>query len=428
MEIPLDISKIMCALTDKGYEAFVVGGCVRDSLLHKKPKDWDITTNATPAQMCNALSDYRLIPTGEKYGTITVLVGGMPYEITTYRADGNYSDGRRPDKVTFSQNIEEDLQRRDFTINAMAYSHHTGLIDLFGGMTDIKNKVIRCVGNPKDRFKEDALRIMRAIRFACRLNFTVSEDTVTVILEQVDNLKHVSQERITGELIEILKAKNEKNRHLTEYIIKSTIPEICKRATHTPNMFNYTMDGIFIDKTGDIEILLAILFCDNCAEKSAKMAQIVLTRMKFDNKTINNVCYLIRNHDLKMQPNKRYAKGILNKFGYEKSLKLLEFQILHKSAHKHSIEKKEDFEQFSADAENLRNLWQQIIEDKEVFQLKDLAINGDDLIKFGIPQGKNLGKILLECLEYVMDNPENNNKNDLYKEVVCTTLKKFRNT
>ncbi|MCL2016760.1 MAG: HD domain-containing protein [Defluviitaleaceae bacterium] len=436
MTIPTNVTKIINTLANSGYEAYIVGGCVRDSMLGYSPKDWDIATNATPAEMCTALSQYKLVPTGEKYGTMTVLIGKNKYEVTTYRADGTYSDGRRPDQVTFSRTLKDDLCRRDFTINAMAYNDQTGLVDLFGGADDINNKIIRCVGNPCDRFNEDSLRIMRAIRFACRLDFDISKCTISAIWDCGENLKNVSQERITAELVQILQHRKKRNRIMLEYIIKRTIPEFLALAQvahnnpyHYTDVFTHTIDALFHCTSTDTEILLALLFHDIGKQKartfdekrltnhyklhpleSAAMCKEILTRMKLDNKTLTNVCKLVKYHDWDLQPTKKIAKKSLNKLGYELCIKLLEVKLSDRFAHRLQPQ---DFAQWSANLAQIKGFWDEIIANNEAFAIADLAINGNDLMEMGFPQGKILGELLQKCLDYVMDNPDENSKTAL---------------
>ncbi|MCL1998389.1 MAG: HD domain-containing protein, partial [Turicibacter sp.] len=438
MKIPKNVSKIMQTLQKHDFDAYIVGGCVRDSILGKSPKDWDITTNATPEQLRVALKNYRLIPTGEKYGTMTVLIEGDNFEVTTYRADGNYSDGRRPDEVRFSDNIRDDLCRRDFTINAMAFSEPTGLVDLFGGLSDLKNGIIRCVGDPIARFNEDALRIMRAIRFACRLDFELPKETIRAIWECGENLKNVSQERITAELVEILKFR--KPDRLFEYIIKRTIPEFLTLAQvahnnpyHYTDVFTHTIDALFHCKSEDIEVLLALLFHDIGKQEartfdekrltnhyrghpivSETMTREILTRMRFDNNTIDNVCLLVKYHDWDLVPSKKAARKSLNKLGHELCLKLLEIKFSDRFAHRLKLS---EYEIWAEKMDHFKVLWQEVLDNGEAFNLGDLAINGDDLLKIGFLPNKALGDTLKSCLDHVIDDPTKNNKTDLLEYI-----------
>ncbi|MCL1987295.1 MAG: HD domain-containing protein [Firmicutes bacterium] len=371
---------------------------------------------------------------------MTVLMGAEKYEITTYRADGTYSDGRRPDNVAFSQTLADDLCRRDFTINAMAYNPKTGLVDMFGGVSDLRNKIIRCVGNPVDRFNEDALRIMRAIRFACRLDFELSTSTVTAIWDCGENLTNVSQERITAELLEILKYRKPRNRTMLEYIIKRIIPEFLALAQvahnnpyHYTDVFSHTIDALFHSKSCDIEVLLTLLFHDigkQAARQfdkkrlthhykkhpifSENMTREILHRMKLDNKTITNVCLLIKYHDLDLPATKKAAKKALNRLGEELCLKLLDVKLSDRYAHRITTA---EFADFESNLQKFPKLWQEIIANNEAFKISDLAINGNDLINFGFQEGQILGNLLNLCLTYVMENPEMNTKEELLNYV-----------
>ncbi len=448
--LPTGVRQVMSELTSRGYEAYIVGGCVRDSLLEIEPKDWDIATNATPDEMSCVFADYTLVPTGEKYGTKTVIIDAEHYEVTTYRADGTYSDGRRPDKVTFSQSLDDDLSRRDLTINAMAYNDNVGLIDSFGGARDLKQGVIRCVGLARDRFNEDALRVMRAIRFAVTLDFDLPKETVEAIWDCGENLKNVSQERKRDELVKILRgilrldkesAHFSTLRRMIEYIIKRIMPEFQEMAQVTHNnpyhytdVFNHTMDMLFASDTEDIEILLTVLFHDigkvSCrvfderrltnhyyghAEHSVAIAREILERLRFDNRTIERVLLLVTGHDFVIQNNRRSAKKLLERFGLELCQKLYQFQLLDKAAHRWNHP--DYYQKWVSEVSKAKNLWDEIIESREAFLVKDLAINGHDLITIGYQQGPELGDALKRCLEYVIENPEKNTKDDLLEHV-----------
>jgi len=440
----------MCELNNNGFEAYIVGGCVRDSLLGVVPKDWDIATNAMPNEIKEIFSSYYLIPTGEKYGTMTVLLNKVSYEITTYRADGSYGDGRRPNAVNFSNTIKDDLCRRDFSINAMAYNDEYGIIDLFGGQSDLKNKIIKTVGNAENRFNENALRIMRAIRFATTLDFDISKEVINAIFECGDNLKNISMERKNAEIVKILCAINKldkdtyhypKLRGMIEYIIKRIIPEFIGLAQITHNniwhytdVFTHTMDMIFFGYTDDIELIMTILLHDIGKLKarvfddkrltnhyygheiySVKMAQEIMHRMRFDNKTIEIVLKLVEAHDFVLQPTRNVAKKLLNKLGHDLCIKLFAFQLIDKKAHRWGSG---EYDKWVCKVSEIKTIWHDILFNNEAFTIRDLAINGYDLINIGFVQGKILGEILNNCLEYVIDNPDKNNKESLIAFVV----------
>lgn len=258
-----------------GYEAYVVGGCVRDSIIGLTPHDWDICTSALPEQIVEVFSDHKIIPTGLKHGTVTIVIDDEQYEVTTYRVDGEYEDNRHPVEVTFTSSLKEDLKRRDFTINAMAYNPSIGLIDFFGGKRDIKNKVIKCVGKPDDRFNEDALRILRAIRFSITLGYDIESKTLRSIYENKNLLKNISVERINSE---ITKALSHGYSVVMGKILQVVVPELTDRMVNSA----MTMIGIFDTSTN---VRIALLF--NFDEDKQKE---ILQRLKFDNKTIKNVC------------------------------------------------------------------------------------------------------------------------------------------
>ena len=376
------------------------------------------------------------------------------YEITTFRADGEYSDGRRPDAVKFAETIEEDLSRRDFTVNAMAYSERAGLIDPYGGYADLKTGIIRCVGKAEDRFNEDALRIMRAVRFAVTMDFDISKDTVHAVWECGHNLCNVSAERKTAELVKILMAVNNLDKQseyyqklcrMVEYLIKRIIPEFQDLAQITHNnpyhytdVFTHTMDMLFSDST-DLEIQLTVLFHDIGKIKarvfdekrltnhyykhpvySAEMAREILTRMRFDSRTIDSVVKLVEVHDVLLKPDRRCAKRLLNKLGHEQCLQLVRFQMLDKQAHRWNTPA--EYEDWCQGVESLREMWVDIIHNQEAFKVGDLAINGDDLIKMGFKQGKSIGITLNECLDYVMENPDKNDKTELKRFILSSMI------
>ena len=460
INIPPTIKQIMTELNTAGYQSYIVGGCVRDALRGVAPDDWDVTTDATPNEMKDIFADterYRLISTGEQYGTMTVVSlpePDLPCEVTTYRTDGIYSDGRRPDSVIFSKELQDDLSRRDFTVNAMAYNADTGMVDPFGGCDDLRNRVIRCVGVPAERFNEDTLRVMRGIRFAICLDFKIDNETLNAIWECGHNLVNVSQERITAELIKTLRALHRLDKsaphnqllcRMVEYIIKRTIQEFIELAQlahnsvfHYTDVFTHTTDMLFDANTNDVELLLTILFHDigklkaqRFDEKklvtrfsghephSARMAAEILHRMRLDNRTITRVVKLIKFHDYPLCPDRRLckkrAKTLLNKLGHELCLKLYEFQLIDKKAHRWGYsELFPSYETWVKYVAPLVPLWDEIIGNGEPYRICDLAISGGDLIENGFPQGKAIGEALDRCLEYVLHFPEKNNKADLF--------------
>ena len=439
--IPQDVKYIIDTLTDYDYEAFIVGGCVRDSILKRQPNDWDITTNALPLDVISLFKNkgFKVIETGLKHGTVTILINGEGFEVTTYRIDGEYSDNRRPDNVEFTKKLKEDLSRRDFTINAMAYNDIVGLVDYFEGLKDLKNKIIRCVGNPLDRFNEDALRMMRAIRFSCQLGFELEQNVIDSIIELSDNLKNISKERINDELCKILISSHSSDGicHLIQTglmnnIISELIP--CLRFEqhnkhHDKDIFWHIL-SVVENIPPKLELRLSALLhdigkprCFTVGEDgqghfvqhhkvSADMGREILTRLKFDNKTIDKVCVLVYEHmsryDKLRTPN---TKKFINRVGIDNLNDLFELQI---ADIKGCAKEYQDF----SNVIKLKEECQRILFEKQPLLVKDLKINGNDLIQLGFKQGKEIGETLNKLLEMVLENPELNNKEFLIKEAI----------
>ena len=338
MYIPSKAAEIIQELTVHGFEAYAVGGCVRDSILGREPEDWDITTSARPEQVKAIFQ--RTVDTGIEHGTVTVLMDREQFEVTTYRVDGEYEDHRHPKEVTFTASLEEDLKRRDFTINAMAYNPETGLVDIFNGIEDLKNQVIRCVGNPGERFDEDALRILRAIRFSAQLGFQIDAETQRAMSERAEDLKEVSAERIRVELVKLLVSGHpEYIREACRLgITRVVLPEydrIVGVAQHTPNHI-YDVEEHTLLALKNIEadsvLRLTMLFHDfgkpivkktdggrdifyKHPEVSAEICRKILKRLKFDNHTLEKVYRLVKWHGLKYLPNDISVRRALNRVG-----------------------------------------------------------------------------------------------------------------
>ena len=352
INIPADANELIHTLQNNGHSAYIVGGCVRDSILGRTPHDYDICTSATPSEMLEIFKDRKIIETGLQHGTVTVVVNGEPYEITTYRIDGIYSDNRRPDTVIFTDKLVEDLRRRDFTINAMAYNDEEGLIDPFNGMEDIKYKKINCVGFAEDRFGEDALRILRAIRFAAQLEFTIMHGTDREIHKQYKNLENISIERINSEFckiassddfcVELLLYKDVFSLFIPELKDMFDFPQ--NNPWHIWDVFGHTIHAVEYCDSDDLTIRLAVFFHDfgkphsyqdgedgirhfkGHGKVSAEMTEQILRRLKFDNYTIDNVVELIRYHDATFNVGGKYVKRWLNKIGKEQFKRLLELR------------------------------------------------------------------------------------------------------
>lgn len=436
--VPKEVNFIINRFYKNNYEAYMVGGCVRDSILGITPKDYDITTSAKPET--TILLFNKTIPTGLKHGTITVLINNDPYEVTTFRTDGSYLDNRRPSSVNFVTDIKEDLSRRDFTINALAYNEITGLIDYFNGVTDIKNKLIRCVGDPDKRFKEDSLRMLRAIRFSCQLSFDIEINTLNAIRKNHLLISNISKERIRDELCKILISDNPskglqllKETNLLELIlpdINSLVDFSPKCTNHNRNVFTHTLK--VIDNTENNLILrLSALFHDvgkintltafnngsfygfpgHCLEGSI-MTKKILSDLRFDNNTIEIVSKLIEHHlvlNVDIMPTKYEVKKLLNSVGKDNMHLLFALQ----RADIKSLNNPEPFLKKVSYTEDLVN---EIIKNKEPLLVKDLDITGKDLINIlGVKPGKLIGEILNHLLDKVLEDSSLNSKESLLR-------------
>ncbi|MCC0635460.1 MULTISPECIES: CCA tRNA nucleotidyltransferase [unclassified Clostridioides] len=437
IEIPKKVDYIIKELEKNGYEAYVVGGCVRDCLLEKIPNDWDITTSARPEKVVEIFE--RTIPTGIQHGTVTVMIEHEPFEVTTYRIDGSYSDGRHPDSIEFTNDIVKDLSRRDFTVNAIAYNSKTGLVDPFNGCEDIQNKCIRCVGNPVDRFEEDALRMLRAIRFSAQLNFKIAEDTKQSIYRNADLIKCVSMERIQVEFNKMLISDSSKlNLLISTGLLKFIIPEICdledviqNNPYHIYNVGKHTLIATEVIED-ELYLKLTMLFHDlgkkitkttdkngidhfySHSRESVKIAKQILKRLKYDNYTINKVLILIQYHDYRIEPKRKIIKKLLNKLGdvelFEDLIKVNWADTLAKNP---KYAKQKILNLIESEKE-----FKHIISQNECFHIKDLAINGNDLMSIGVKPGKDIGYLLNKMLEIVINNPELNEKEILKGKVL----------
>ena len=435
INIPKPAKEILDSLHEAGYEAYVVGGCVRDSILGREPGDWDITTSARPEQVKKIFG--RTIDTGIAHGTVTVMMGKEGFEVTTYRIDGEYEDGRHPKDVTFTASLVEDLKRRDFTINAMAYSEEEGIIDEFDGLLDIEKKTIRCVGDPKERFTEDALRMMRAVRFAAQLGYTIENDTREAIKELAPTLTRISAERVQVELVKLLTSPNPgKVRELYETGITGVVmPEFDKcfetlqnNPHHAYNVGEHILKSI--EAVEDTKVLrLTMLLHDiekpSCrstddegvdhfyghAEKGAETAVAILRRLKFDRDTMDKVKQLVKYHDYRFPAEKKNVRKAVNKIGEELFPLYLEIKRADTIAQSDYL-KKEKFEWI----DKITELYEEILRDNECLSLKSLAVNGRDLIEKGVNPGKDLGDILSAMLADVLDEPSHNTKEYLLEE------------
>ncbi len=440
IQLPINVKFILSKLHSKGYDAYVVGGCVRDTLLNKSIKDWDITTSATPDKTMKLFKDCNVIETGLQHGTVTVVLGGEPFEITTFRTDGTYSDGRHPDSVEFTTNLLEDLKRRDFTINAMAYNEEEGLIDPFGGQLDLKNGIIKCVGSSIDRFSEDALRMLRALRFAGRYDFTIHSETSSAIHQLADTITKVSSERITSELCSII-SNNNCVGIFRDYIdvLTAVVPELKpmigfdqNNPWHIYDVWEHTLIALQFSPTDDLITNFAILFHDigkpHCktvdddgiyhfkghGEISSDITNAVLRRLKFTNENREQIIELIKYHDATFEESNKSIKKWLNKIGEEQLRRLL---ILRRC----DILAQSDKERESRlrKISNLENMLDDVLAKEECFKLSDLAINGKDLISLGMKPGKELGIMLNDILELIINSELSNEK-----EIILDFVKK----
>ena len=410
IDMPIGAKKIISTLNENGFEAFIVGGCVRDCILGRAPEDWDITTKALPNEVKSLFS--HVIDTGIEHGTVTVLMDGGAFEVTTYRVDGKYSDGRHPDKVLFTPSLEEDLKRRDFTINAFAYNEERGIIDLFNGLSDLENGIIRAVGEPDRRFDEDALRIMRAVRFSSQLSFKIEEETYDSILKHAPNLQKISMERIRVEFEKTLMSKNPefvnlyKELGLSSYIIRSK--EICDKCFDKDSEKLYKRFDA--DEKLDLKYLRLAAFFKNLGEEEAKE---IIRSLTYDNKTRDHVSKILKFKDKVILPDRMEIKISLFEMGDED----FDLVVKYKKALLDS-EIKSGFER-CAQARDERNLEdiEEIAEDirkkGEPYKLSMLDITGKDLIAAGIPAGDEIGKKLLELLYKTIKNPKLNEKEKL---------------
>ena len=390
IQLPYEVEWVIGKIRDAGYEAFAVGGCVRDTLLGRTPEDWDVTTSARP-EAVKAIFE-RTVDTGLQHGTVTVLKNRKGYEVTTYRIDGEYHDGRHPDSVEFTPNLLEDLKRRDFTINAMAYSHETGIVDEFGGMEDLKAGIVRCVGRPEDRFTEDALRLLRALRFSAQLGFEIEESTYAAIKTIAPNLAKVSKERVQAELTKLLLSAHPERILL--------LKETGLSAQIVPG-FDAVFAPALFSKLSQLPAEKSLRWAGFLLCQREKQAEAVLKGLKMDNETIGNVSRMIEGAKETLpleKPAVRRAMSRYTPYQLEGALKLKELMG-------------------SPDAEEIRRLREEIIRDGDCVSLKDLAVKGRDLLEAGVERGPMVGEILNHLFDLVLLHPEKNDRELLLKEV-----------
>ncbi len=441
IDLPGEVELIISELEKKGFEAWAVGGCIRDSVLNRKPGDWDITTNAKPAEVKSIFK--RTVDTGIQHGTVTVLIKDKSFEVTTYRLDGKYEDSRHPSEVTFTADLVEDLKRRDFTINAMAYNSRAGLVDAFGGVEDIKKRLIRAVGSPGERFKEDALRIMRAVRFSASLDFDIEEKTFEAIKKETGNLKKISAERIREELVKLIASSHpEKLLTLSECGITSVIlPEFDRElATEQNNQHHqysvgiHTIEAMKYSVTFDDELTydervvlrLTMLLQDmgkpalkttdedgvdhfkGHSAESVRLAGDILKRLKFDNATINKVSRLVKYHDHRKESSPANVRRTIVAVG--KDLMPLWFKVRRCDVMGQSTYIREEK---LKEIDSFEKVYRQVLRDGDCLSIAELKLNGNDLMENGVPAGRKVGQTLSAMLDAVLEDPSLNTREGL---------------
>jgi len=434
IRMPVPVRKIIDRLEREGYEAYAVGGCVRDSLLGKQPSDWDITTSARPEQVKALFSN--VVDTGIRHGTVTVVLAHTGYEVTTYRIDGEYEDNRHPKQVTFTSRLVDDLERRDFTINAMAYNDRSGIVDKFGGIEDLKQGIIRCVGDPEARFSEDALRMLRAVRFSATLGYGIEERTKNAIGKLAPNLKAVSAERIQVELVKLVRSPHPDYLRLAyetgiTAVILPEFDQCMETPQNNPHHCHTVGEHIlrsmlFVrpERCLRLAMLLHDLAKPLCrttdengrdhfhghSQTGAELAGQVLHRLKFDNETIRTVTRLVLYHDYRFEADKKHVRRAIYKTGediFPVLLQIMEADILAQSEYQR--------EEKLVWLGRVRTLYEEIRQAAECLSLKDLAVTGRDLIGAGYAPGPQIGEVLNQMLQEVLENPEHNTKECLLK-------------
>ena len=427
-------------LEENGFEAWFVGGCVRDFLLGLSPGDWDITTSARPEEILRCFAGFRCIETGIRHGTVTVLIEEQPVEITTYRSDGAYRDHRHPEEVKFSRQLEDDLSRRDFTVNAMAYHPERGLVDKYHGVKDLEEKRIRCVGDPDRRFTEDALRILRCLRFSSRLGFSIESATADALRRQKKLLPDISHERVKIELEKLL-VGDHAEKILREYfdVLFVILPELApmkgctqERPYHCFDVWEHTLHAVGAAPNDPI-VRWAVLFHD-CGKpgvktyepegvahfyghdkESARIADICCERLRFSNREREAVCALVARHGEPLPMPEKRVKRLLGKLGEEQLFRLFALMRGDVSAQSPAVR-----EERLSYLEDCKVLAKKLIEDGQCLTLRDLAVNGNDLLALGFSKNRLLGTALQALLDEVLAGTLPNEK-----EVLLEEAKKF---
>ena len=401
INIPQKAAQILKTLNAAGYEAYVVGGCVRDSILDRVPGDWDITTSAKPEEVKEIFG--KTVDTGLQHGTVTIIKNRKGYEVTTYRIDGEYRDGRHPDSVEFTSSLLEDLKRRDFTINAMAYSHETGIVDAFDGMGDLEKKVIRCVGCPRDRFTEDALRILRAIRFAAQLGFSIEGETYGAIREIAPNLKNVSKERIQVELTKLLTSAHPEKIAMVEDTgispyVTGDFPLVFQ--TERERMAGGTSGPEPFSCLALLPPEKSMRWAGFLRHMKPDMVRRILKGLKLDNETVDNGKVMAGAAQAPLGPEKAGIRRFLSRMTPYQFDGCLRLKALDKDPQ----------------TEEIRRLWEEIEKDGDCVSLKELAVGGGDLLAAGM-EGKEIGETLRRLLELVLEDPSLNRREFLLEKL-----------
>lgn len=436
MTIPLPRAIRLCldTLVQGGHSAYVVGGCVRDTLLGKTPADWDVCTSALPEQVTHLFSHYKVIPTGLQHGTVTALIGDKSIEITTCRNDGVYMDHRRPQSVTFSRDVREDLARRDFTVNAMAYHPAQGLVDPFGGRADLGRRVLRCVGQPAERFEEDALRILRLFRFAARLGFSPEEGALNAAREKAPLLERVSAERVASELSGLLVGEGVFSALCLAAdggVLGVILPELApcmgfdQHKPHHPHTLDRHLFAAVAAAPKDLELRLAMLLhdvgkpdvfvldaqgrghCPGHAVVSAAWAAVILKRLRYPTALCRRVEQLVASHSRKLPGEKAALRRLCGELGIDVVRQLSWVKEADNRA------KDESKAREAAKYARIRELLDEMEEAGEPVEISQLAVSGNDLLALGIPYGPAIGKVLQALLALAWDNPGCNTRERL---------------
>lgn len=432
IQLPDKVHKIINTLEEAGYEAYAVGGCVRDSILGREPDDWDITTSAKPEEIKRLFP--RTIDTGIRHGTVTVMLDKEGFEVTTYRIDGDYEDSRHPKEVTFTANLAEDLKRRDFTINAMAYNESRGLVDLYGGLADMEAGIIRCVGDARERFTEDALRMMRAVRFSAQLGYRIDEKTGEAIKALAPNLRKISAERIQTELVKLVVSPHPDYLRIAYEmcITAQVLPEfdLCMETPqnnphHCYNVGEHILHSMLAVRADKV-LRLGMLFHDIGKPQTmtvdehgithnrkhpvvgAEMTRKILRRLKFDNDTTDKVTKLVLYHDQEIGATQTGVRRAIHRMG--ENIFPLMFAVYRADISAQSDYKREEKLQKLS---YIEGLYEEVCRQGDAVNLKDLAITGADLIAQGMKPGREIGVVLQKLLDIVLEDPTLNTPEQL---------------